>query len=128
LIENSGKTSCATWKSKGKQKAIDLDCVKIKTRKPIQGNWMNSKVLALINAKKAKDETSLEVDVDSRDNMETTITKWKHIFLVVTANFHSHHHRNGLAKIDGSLCMEITRKYMTTKILHATMNNTGTCL
>jgi len=108
LIENSDKTSCATWKSKGKQKAIDSDCVKIRTRKPIQGNWMNSKVLALINAKKAKHQTSLEVDIDSRDNMETTITKWKHIFEVVMANFHSHHHHNRLAKIDGGLCMEIT--------------------
>jgi len=40
LIENSNKTSYATWKSKGKQKAIDLNYVEIKTRKPIQANWM----------------------------------------------------------------------------------------
>jgi hypothetical protein len=31
-----------------------------------------------INAKKAKHEASLEV-VDLRNNMETTIIKWKHI-------------------------------------------------
>jgi hypothetical protein len=36
----------------------------------------------------------LEVDVDSRDNMEITITKWKHISKVVMANFHFHHHHN----------------------------------
>jgi hypothetical protein len=75
LTKDSDKTSYATRKSKGKQKAIDLDCVEIETRKPIQANWVNSKVLAFINAKKAKHETSLEVDVDSRDNMEITITK-----------------------------------------------------
>jgi hypothetical protein len=40
---------------------------------------MNSKVLAFINAKKVKHETSLVVDVDLRNNMETTIKKWKHI-------------------------------------------------
>jgi hypothetical protein len=55
-----------------------LDYVEIKTRKPKQANWENSKVLAIINAKKVEHEASLEV-VDSRDNMETTITKWKHI-------------------------------------------------
>jgi hypothetical protein len=49
----------------------------------------------LINAKKAKHKASLEV-VDLRDNMETTITKWKHISKGVMANFqsHYHHHRN----------------------------------
>jgi hypothetical protein len=55
-----------------------LDCVEVKTRKPRQANWENSKVLAIINAKKIEHEASLEV-VDSRDNMETIITKWKHI-------------------------------------------------
>jgi ketopantoate reductase len=35
---------------------------------------VNSKVLAFINAKKAKHKTSLEVDIDSKDNMEITIT------------------------------------------------------
>jgi diaminopimelate decarboxylase len=89
---------------------------------------MNSKVLALINAKKVKHETSLVVDVDSRNNMETTIRKWKHIFEVVMANSRSHHHHNRPTKINGGLCMEITRKYMTTKMLQATMKNIRTCL
>jgi len=35
----------------------------------------------------------LEV-VDLRNNMETTIKKWKRIFEVIMANFHFHHHRN----------------------------------
>jgi hypothetical protein len=56
---------------------------------------VNSKVLAFINAKKAKHKTSLEVDIDSRDNMKITITKWKHISKVVMVNSHSHHHPNG---------------------------------
>ncbi len=56
---------------------------------------MNSKVLAFINAKKIKHETSLEVDVDSRNNMEITIKKLKHISKVIMANFHYHHHCNG---------------------------------
>ncbi len=94
LIKDSDKKSYATRKSKGKQKAVDSNCVEIKTRKPRQANWVNSEVLALINAKKTKHETSLEVDFDSKDNMETTITKWKHISKVVMANSHSHHHHN----------------------------------
>jgi hypothetical protein len=39
----------------------------------------------LINAKKVEHEASLEV-VDLKDNMETTITKWKHIYKGVMAN------------------------------------------
>jgi hypothetical protein len=35
---------------------------------------------------------------------------------------------NQHAKINGGLCMEITKKYMTTKMSQATMNNTGACL
>jgi mannose/fructose/N-acetylgalactosamine-specific phosphotransferase system component IIB len=70
-----------------------LDCVGIKTRNLRQANWENSKVITVINAKKAEHETSLEV-VDSRNNMETTIKKWKHIFEVIMANLHFHHHCN----------------------------------
>jgi hypothetical protein len=46
-----------------------------------------------INAKKDKNEASLEV-VDLKDNMETTITKWKHISkgLMANSQFHYHHH------------------------------------
>ncbi len=76
----------------------------------------------------AKHETSLEVDVYLRNNMETTITKWKHIFEAIMVNFHSHHHRNKPSKINGGFCMEITRKYMTTKMFQTTMKNTMTCL
>jgi hypothetical protein len=47
LIEDSGKTSNVTLKNKGKQKVVDLDYVKVKTKKPKQANWENSKVLAL---------------------------------------------------------------------------------
>ncbi len=100
MIKNNDKTSYATRKSKGKQKIVGLDSVEIKTRKPRQANWVNSKVLAFINAKKVKHETSLEADVDSKDNMKITITKWKHISKVIMANFHSHHHCNRLTYKD----------------------------
>jgi hypothetical protein len=65
---------------------------------------------------------NLEV-VDSRNNMETKIKKWKHIFEVIMANFHFHHHRNKpIYKVKwGSL-------YMTTKMLQAKMKNIRTCL
>jgi hypothetical protein len=48
-----------------------------------------------INAKKFEHKISLEV-VDLKDNMETKITKWKHIFKGIMANFQSHyyHHHN----------------------------------
>jgi hypothetical protein len=39
----------------------------------------------LINAKKVEHKAILEV-VDLRDNMETTIAKWQHIFKGVMAN------------------------------------------
>jgi hypothetical protein len=38
---------------------------------------VNFEIKALINAKKAKHEASLDV-VDSWNNMETLVTKWKH--------------------------------------------------
>jgi hypothetical protein len=34
LIDDNDKTSNATRKNKGKQKAIDSDCVEIKTKNP----------------------------------------------------------------------------------------------
>jgi hypothetical protein len=40
---------------------------------------MNFKILALINAKKTKHKKSLEIGINSRENIETTIKKWKHI-------------------------------------------------
>jgi predicted metal-dependent RNase len=116
------QTSYVTKKNKGKQKVVNLDCVEVRTRKPKQANWENLEVLTFINAKKVEHEISLEV-VDLRDNMETTITKWKHIFEVIMVNFHFHHHYNRPTYKDkwGSL-------YMTTKMLQATMKNTRTCL
>jgi hypothetical protein len=43
--------------------------------------------MALINTKKVEHKVSLDV-VDSWPNMETLITKWKHISKVVMANHH----------------------------------------
>jgi hypothetical protein len=87
------QTSFVTRKNKGKQKVVDLDCLEARTRKPRQANWENLKVLTFINVKKVEHKARLEV-VDSRDNMETIITKWKHIFEVIMVSFHFHHHRN----------------------------------
>ncbi len=53
----------------------------------------------MIKAKKVEHEASLGV-VDSRDNMETTITKWKHISTIVMGNGHSEPLRNGVAYKD----------------------------
>lgn len=41
-------------------------------------NWENFEIIALIHAKKYEYEANLEV-VDLRNNMETSIKKWKHI-------------------------------------------------
>jgi hypothetical protein len=58
----------------------------------------------LIKAKKVEHEAILGV-VDSRDSMETSITKWKHISTIVMGNGHSEQFRNGAAYKDkwGSL-------------------------
>jgi len=50
----------------------------IKTRKLKQVKWENFEIIALINAKKFEHEANLEI-VDSQNNMETLVTKWKHI-------------------------------------------------
>jgi hypothetical protein len=47
----------------------------------------------LINVEKVEHEVSLEI-VDLKDNMETTITKWKHISKGVMANSQSHYHHH----------------------------------
>jgi hypothetical protein len=46
-----------------------------------------------MNVKKVEHETSLEV-VDSWHNMETLVTKWRHISKVVMVNDHYEHHCN----------------------------------
>jgi hypothetical protein len=69
----------ATQNNKRKHKVVDLDYVEIKARKPIYTNWNNAKILAPTSAKKVKHEANLDI-VDSINNMETIITKWKHIF------------------------------------------------
>jgi hypothetical protein len=50
--------------------------------------------MAFVKGKKTKHEANLIV-VDSRDNMETSITKWKHISTFFMANGHSKHFNNG---------------------------------
>lgn len=66
-------------KSKGKWKILDSSkSFETKTRKPKQVSWENFEIIALINAKKFKHEANLEI-VDSWNNMETLVTKWKHI-------------------------------------------------
>jgi len=84
----------ATQKNKRKHKVVDLDYVEIKARKPIYTNWNNAKILAPTSAKKVKHEANLDI-VDSIKNMETIITKWKHIFELVMTNGQYVHHRNG---------------------------------
>lgn len=94
LNENGDRTLNATQKSKRKHKVVDLDYVEIKARKPIYANWDNGKILAPTSVKKAKHEANLDI-VDLIINMETTITKWKHIFELGMTNGHYVHHHNG---------------------------------
>ncbi len=48
----------------------------------------------MIKAKKEKHESS-SIMVDSKNNMETSTTKWKCILIVVMANGHVKHFHNG---------------------------------
>ncbi len=81
--------------NKGKQKVIiDSDFVEIKLSKPRQLNQESSNIFALIKAKKVEHEAS-SIMVDSRKNMETLTTKWKHILIVVMVNGHAKHFYNG---------------------------------
>ncbi len=58
----------------------------------------------MIKAKKVEHEAILGA-VDSRDNMETSIAKWKLISIIVMGNGHSEHFRCGVVYKDkwGSL-------------------------
>ncbi len=58
----------------------------------------------MIKTKKVEHEASLGL-VDSRDNMETSITKWKRISTIVTGNGRFEHFHSGMAYKDkwGSL-------------------------
>jgi hypothetical protein len=92
--DDNSKTSSPYGKNKGKQKVlVNLNCVEIKSKKPRQPNWENVEILAFIKGKKTKHEASLIV-VDFR-NMETSITKWKHISTFFMPNGHSKHFHNG---------------------------------
>jgi hypothetical protein len=83
--------------NKGKQKVIiDSNFVEIQSNKPRQLNEESSNILALIKAKKVKHEAS-SIMVDSRNNMETSTTKWKCILIVIMANGHAKHFHNGRA-------------------------------
>ncbi len=63
----------------------------------------------MIKAKKAGHEASLGA-VDSRDSMETSITKWKRISTTIMGNGHSEHFRSEVAYKDKwGLCMETTK-------------------
>jgi hypothetical protein len=84
----------ATQKSKRKHKVVDLNYVETKARKPIYANRDNAKILARTSAKKVKHKANLDT-IDSINNMETTITKWKHIFELVMTNGHYVHQHNG---------------------------------
>jgi hypothetical protein len=64
--------------------------VEIKSKKPRQPNWENVEILALIKGKKTEHEASL-ILVDFRNNMEMSITKWKHISTFFMPNGHSKH-------------------------------------
>ncbi len=54
LGEDNMKLSSPHQKNKGNHKVVDLDCVKIKARKPIHTHYENFKILAFNNAKKVK--------------------------------------------------------------------------
>ncbi len=129
VLNENGETLNATQKSKRKHKVVDLDYVEIKARKPIYANWDNAKILALTSAKKAKQEANLDI-IDSINNMETTITKWKHIFKLVMTNGHYVHHRNG-STCKGKwefMYMETTKESMIVCVLWITMKIVGRCL
>jgi hypothetical protein len=78
LKDDTIGTSSPSQNIKGKRKVENSSkSLEIRARKPKQTNWVNSEIKALINAKKAEHEASLDVVVDSQDNMETSVTKWK---------------------------------------------------
>lgn len=78
LSDDTIGTSSLSQNNKGKRKVANSSkSLEIKARKPKQTNWVNFEIKALINAKKAEHEASLDV-VDSRNNMDTLVTKWKH--------------------------------------------------
>lgn len=77
LSDDTIGTSSLFQNNKGKRKVANSSkSLDIRARKPKQTNSVNLEIKALINAKKAEHEASLNV-VDSQDNMETLVTKWK---------------------------------------------------
>ncbi len=117
ISDDNTCSSCPSWKNKRKRKVTNsLNTLKVKTRKLKQANWENSKIMALTNAWKVEHEANLDV-VDSQDNMETLVTKWKQIvklswsmvngqwsFLSITT----------IVETNGGPYMENTRISMTT--------------
>lgn len=128
LSENNGRTSNVTRKSKGKCKVVEPNYIEIKTRKPKQANWENAKMFAFISVKKVEHKANLNI-IDSKDNMEIEITKWKCISKVVLTNGHSAHHHNEVAYMDKwGFCMEITKQSMIGWMLLATIRTIERCL
>ncbi len=62
-----------------------LDILKVKTKELKQTNWENFEIMAFINAQEVEHKANLDV-VDSQDNMEMLVTKWKQIAKVVMVN------------------------------------------